>query len=163
MTRPTNITIELDDPAGDDARWCVEPYFAELDERFDDGFDTEIALTADAHECTPPHGAFLIARSGGKPVGCGALKRTGPRVADVKRMRVADAVRGQGLGRRILVAIEQQARSLGFATVRLETNKNLREAQALYRSYGYHKVAPFNQEPHAHFWFRKQLPSAPEQ
>jgi len=41
--------------------------------------------------------------------------------------------------------------------LRLETNKALTEAQALYRSSGYHEVRPFNDEPYAHHWFEKAL------
>lgn len=160
--RDSEITLGLEDPAGDDARWCVEQYFVELDQRFDDGFDAAIALTADAHLCTPPNGAFLVARRHGEPVGCGALKRTSEDVADIKRMWVAETARGQGLGRRILVALEDQARALNYTTVRLETNKNLREAIALYRSDGYREVDPFNDEPHAHHWFQKELTSQPD-
>jgi hypothetical protein len=42
-------------------------------------------------------------------------------------------------------------------TVRLETNRTLTEAIALYRSAGYEEVAPFNDEAYAHHWFEKGL------
>jgi len=41
--------------------------------------------------------------------------------------------------------------------VRLETNQNLTEAIALYRSAGYQEVPAFNAEPYAHHWFEKSL------
>jgi hypothetical protein len=41
--------------------------------------------------------------------------------------------------------------------VRLETNRSLTEAIALYRSSGYVEVPAFNDEPHAHLWFEKRL------
>jgi hypothetical protein len=44
---------------------------------------------------------------------------------------------------------------VGVRTLRLETNRTLEEAQALYRSCGYVEVAPFNDEPYAHHWFEK--------
>ena len=50
------------------------------------------------------------------------------------------------------------ARPRGRA-VRLETNRTLREAIALYRSAGYAEIERFNAEPYAHHWFEKRLPS----
>ena len=47
----------------------------------------------------------------------------------------------------MLEAFEDQARALGITTLRLETNKTLQEAIALYRSAGYRQVAAFNDEP----------------
>ena len=41
--------------------------------------------------------------------------------------------------------------------MRLETNKTLKEAGALYRSAGYDEVEAFNDEPYAHHWFEKRL------
>ncbi len=62
--------------------------------------------------------------------------------AYVKRMWVDDAVRGMGVGRRILVALEQAARDHGAASVTLETNASLTEAIAMYRASGYVEVEP---------------------
>jgi ribosomal protein S18 acetylase RimI-like enzyme len=72
-------------------------------------------------------------------------------------MWVAHSVRGLGFGRRMLVALESQARELGVTTVQLETNRALVEAIRLYRSSGYEEVAPFNAEPYADHWFEKHL------
>jgi ribosomal protein S18 acetylase RimI-like enzyme len=57
----------------------------------------------------------------------------------------------------MLGALEEEAAQLGFRTVRLETNKALREAIELYRAAGYREVDPFNDEPYAHHWFEKRL------
>ena len=93
------------------------------------------------------------------PVGCVALKLHGDKPAEVKRMWVAPAVRGLGLGRRLLAEVEGHARAAGARTVRLETNGSLTEAIALYRAAGYREVAAFNDEPYAHHWFEKTLDS----
>ena len=50
-----------------------------------------------------------------------------------------------------------RARDAGLTKLRLETNRALTEAQALYRAEGYREVAPFNAEPYAHHWFEKRL------
>jgi len=90
-------------------------------------------------------------------VACGVVKAIGPGVGSLKRMWVADSVRGLGIGRRMLDALEVQARQLGLTTLRLETNKALGEAIALYRSAGFREVAPFNDDPYAHHWLEKRL------
>jgi ribosomal protein S18 acetylase RimI-like enzyme len=85
------------------------------------------------------------------------VKTVAPGLGSLKRMWVAEAMRGLGLGRRMLEALEAEARALGLTTVRLETNQTLEEAIRLYRSAGYREVAPFNSDPYAHHWFEKRL------
>lgn len=151
------IVISVEDPTSRDARWCIGQYFAELDRRFEGGFDVSIALSTDPRELAPPMGLLLIARLRGRPVGCGALRFHLKRKPDVKRMWIAQEVRGLGLGRRMLDALEREARRRGATAVRLETNRALKEAISLYRATGYREVAPFNAEPHAHHWFEKRF------
>ena len=72
-------------------------------------------------------------------------------------MWVAPSSRGLGIGKRILLRLEELARRRRLPLLRLETNKALTEAHALYRSSGYREVSPFNDEPYAHHWFEKAL------
>jgi ribosomal protein S18 acetylase RimI-like enzyme len=72
-------------------------------------------------------------------------------------MWVAQSARGLGIGQRILAELEAEAARYGSRVVRLETNRSLTEAIALYRSYGYVEVDAFNHEPYAHHWFEKRL------
>jgi DNA-binding MarR family transcriptional regulator/N-acetylglutamate synthase-like GNAT family acetyltransferase len=157
LLKASGARIERVDPASEGARECVARYFAELAERFEAGFDPGRSLPADDAELRPPKGAFLVASVDGEAVACGAVKAIAPGVGSIKRMWVSDAVRGLGFGRRMLAALEEQARALGLATVRLETNRALREAIQLYRSAGYTEVPAFNDDPYAHHWFEKQL------
>ncbi len=149
--------IERVDPRSPEARSCIERYYAELDRRFPDGFDPGASIPAEDAELTPPAGAFLLATVDGRAVGCGALKTASPGVGSIKRMWVAEDARGLGLGRRILVALEDQARRLGLGTLRLETNRTLSEARRLYAAAGYEEVTPFNDDPYADHWFEKRL------
>lgn len=157
LLRVAGLHIERVDPASPAARWCVAQYFAELDRRFETGFDPAASLPADDYDLVPPHGAFLVASVDGESLGSGAVKAIGPRAGSLKRMWVADSARGLGIGRRMLEALEAQARELGLKTLRLETNKALSEAIALYRSAGFREVAPFNDDPYADYWFEKRL------
>jgi GNAT superfamily N-acetyltransferase len=144
-------------PRRPDARRCLGAYFGELAHRFEDGFDPALSISADDEELTPPAGLFLIATLHAEPVGCGALKFHPGAPAEIKRMWVSPAARGLGIGRRLLAELEDRARAGGVRTVRLETNRTLREAVGLYRAAGYREVAAFNDEPYAHHWFEKTL------
>jgi DNA-binding MarR family transcriptional regulator/GNAT superfamily N-acetyltransferase len=151
------VEIREVDAAGSDARQCLRAYVEELNERWEAGFDPSAGVTAEPHELTPPAGCFLIAYLHGEPVGCGGVKHLPGGPSDIKRMWIAPAARGLGLGRRLLEELEQRVRDSGATTARLETNRVLVEAIGLYRSAGYREVPAFNDEPFAHHWFEKPL------
>jgi DNA-binding MarR family transcriptional regulator/ribosomal protein S18 acetylase RimI-like enzyme len=157
LLRLAGLRIERVSPAGPAARWCVGRYFDELGHRFESGFDPDASLPADDGDLIPPTGMFLVASVDGAAVACGAVKTVATGVGSLKRMWVADTVRGLGVGRRMLEALETEARTLGLTTLRLETNRALQEAIRLYRGAGYREVAPFNADPYAHHWFEKTL------
>jgi GNAT superfamily N-acetyltransferase/DNA-binding MarR family transcriptional regulator len=154
------IQIEEADPRHPDARHCFQAYFAELAERFDEGFDPDRSISAADHELTAPEGMLLVARLHGDPVGCGALKFHADAPAEIKRMWVHPGARGLGLGVRLLAELESRAIDRGVRVLRLETNRNLIEAIQLYRSAGYQQVPAFNDEPYADYWLEKTLPSS---
>jgi GNAT superfamily N-acetyltransferase/DNA-binding MarR family transcriptional regulator len=145
------------DPAHPDARSCIRSYFAELDRRSDSGFDPAAGIPAEPHELRPPAGVLLVAYLRSEPIGCGAVKHHDDAPSEIKRMWVAESARGLGLGRRLLSELETWAARRGAGTLRLETNRALTEAIALYRSAGYLEVPAFNDEPFAHHWFEKTL------
>lgn len=151
------VAIDVEAPTSPAARWCLDEYFRELDQRFEGGFDPARSISADADELTPPAGVFVVARIHGQPIGCGALKTSDRGVGEIKRMWVAGSARGLGIGRQILEALESHAWAFGLSVLHLETNRALKEAQSLYCKYGYQEVEPFNDEPYAHHWFEKKL------
>jgi DNA-binding MarR family transcriptional regulator len=138
------VEIARTEQSSPDAQYCLREYYAELDARFEGGFELERSLPTD-------DAVFLVARLRGEPVGCGAIK-----VAQsyLKRMWIAPSARGLGLGRRMLTELEGLSET-GIS--RLEPNRALTEAIALYRAAGYVEVEPFNDEPYAHHWFEKRL------
>ena len=152
------VRIDILDPEDRAAAYCLGEYYAELGRRFDDGWDHAISIAATPEQLREPAGLFVVASLHGSPIGSGALKFNGEEPAELKRMWVAPSARGLGLGRRLLSELEQLAASRGVRVVRLETNRNLTEAIALYRSAGYREVPRFNDEPYAHHWFEKRLP-----
>ena len=151
------VEVAPEDPRHEDARACLNAYFAEIHERFENGYDPGAGIYLAPEDMEPPLGLLLLARLDGEAIGCGVLWFHGREVADAKRMWVAPSARGLGVGRRLLAELERHARTSGVTTLRLETNRSLTEAIALYRVSGFTEVEPFNDEPHAHHWFAKPL------
>jgi GNAT superfamily N-acetyltransferase len=108
-------------------------------------------------ELVPPRGAFLVARLDGRAVGCGAVRKLDENTAEVKRMWIEPDVRGRGVGRRLLAALEEVAIELDCRVLRLDTSAHLTEALALYRSSGYHEIPAYNDNLYAEHWFEKHL------
>jgi DNA-binding MarR family transcriptional regulator/GNAT superfamily N-acetyltransferase len=157
LMQASAVEIAVESPDSPDALWCLGEYFKELAKRLESGFDPNKSISANADELRPPVGVFEVARLGGQPIGCGALKIKDDKTGEIKRMWVHTDARGLGVGRLILDALEEKARGLSLRGLRLETNRALKEAQALYRNRGYVEVPPFNDEPYAHHWFEKAL------
>jgi putative acetyltransferase len=97
----------------------------------------------DPEEVADGRGAFLVAYIGGQPVGCGAVRRIDPAVAEVKRMYVAPEARGRGVGRQVLLQLEAEARRLGATRLVLETGPRQPEALALYSRAGFVEIPNF--------------------
>lgn len=105
---------------------------------------------------TPPHGIFLLAYDDtGAPVACGGWRaqdangegnRDGD--AELKRMYVIEQTRRRGLARRILAALEEDARAAGRIRMVLETGIKQPEAIALYTSSGYEPCEKFGYYRH---------------
>jgi DNA-binding MarR family transcriptional regulator len=157
LMQASAVRIDVEPPTSADGRWCLNAFYQDLAGRFDTGFDPAKSRSVSAEELVPPAGALVVARLDGRPVGCGALRTKGGDVGEIKHLWVDSTARGLGIGRRILDKLETLAREFGLHTVRLDTNRALTEAQALYRASGYREVAPFNDEPYAHHWFEKSV------
>lgn len=125
-----------------DARHLIEALNAELSARYpEDG--TACHFRLDADEVTPGRGAFLVARADGAAIGCGAVRLIDAATAEIKRMYVEPGARGQGIARRLLEALEAEARTLGARRVLLETGPRQPEAIALYSRAGYAATGAF--------------------
>jgi GNAT superfamily N-acetyltransferase len=135
----------------------VEAMVTEMEELYDLPAGTGLGLSAPPADFSPPGGAFLVVYEEGKPVAGGGIKRDEDGVAEIKRMYVAPGARRRGLGRRLLDALEEEARSLGYARIRLDTGARQPEARAMYERAGYHAVDDYNGNPQASFWGEKVL------
>jgi GNAT superfamily N-acetyltransferase len=151
------IVFEVVDPDSAAAREAVQRYFDELDARFEDGFDPGEVTEDDLAELRRPCGAFLVALRAGTPVAGGGVRAYDGQ-AEIKRMWVSPTCRGVGLGRRLLQALEDEARVLGHTRVRLDTRGDvLTEAVAMYEKAGYVSIERYNDNPYATHFFAKLL------
>ena len=122
----------------DVSRALIASLNAELTGAYPEPGATHFGL--DPAEVTEGRGAFLVIYQEGNPVGCGAVRLVDPETAELKRMYVSPAVRGRGLGRRLVAALETEARALGVQRLVLETGIRQGAALALYRATGFHPI-----------------------
>lgn len=137
------VEIRPEDIASDVAAAMIEALNAELTERYPEDGATHFSLDPD--EVGSGRGAFLVAFAGAEPIGCGAVRRLDSSTAEIKRMYVAPAARGSGVGRRMLDALIEQARQLGVSRVVLETGHRQQEAIALYEGSGFERIPAFGE------------------
>jgi GNAT superfamily N-acetyltransferase len=100
-------------------------------------------LELPAEDVDTSRGRFMVVWLNGSPAGCGAIRLRDSDRAELKRMYVVPAARGQGVSKAILTALEREAASLGAATVVLETGDKQLAALGLYESSGYRRIPCF--------------------
>jgi len=102
---------------------------------------------------------FFVTWHEGRPAGCGGVKLFGREYAEVKRMYVRPALRGQGLGRAMLGHLAAFARARQVRVLRLETGIYQTEAIGLYEAAGFHRRPPFGdyREDPLSVYFEKAL------
>jgi putative acetyltransferase len=109
------------------------------------GFDLELAGLPGAY--ARPRGRLILARIVGEPAGCVAMRALGEHDAEMKRLYIRSPYRGMGLGRVLAECVIDEARSLGYRTLKLDTLPGMAEAQRLYRALGFVDAAPYNDNP----------------
>ena len=135
---PATITIAPADVTAEVSRALIGSLNDELRGVYSEPGATHFRL--DPEEVTGGRGTFLIVYRDGAPVGCGALRLLDAETAELKRMYVAPTVRGTGLGRRLVTALEAEARALGVRRLVLETGVRQAAALALYRATGFRPI-----------------------
>lgn len=115
------------------------------------------APSATATDMSPPGGTFVVLFDDGRAVAGGGIKRLDDEACEIKRMYVVPEMRGRGLAGQLLVALEDEARRLGYRIARLDTGPRQPHAQRLYENAGYRPIHNFNANPFASFWGEKPL------
>jgi len=110
------------------------------------GFDEELDSLPGKY--SPPNGSLILAYFRGSAAACAALRYVSDDICELKRVFVRDAFRGSGLGREIVLRMIDEARSMGYGYMRLDTLPSMTAAQKLYRSLGFHEIEPYIYNPH---------------
>ncbi|WP_374449201.1 GNAT family N-acetyltransferase [Stella sp.] len=110
-------------------------------------YPPESSYLIDPDQLARPEVRFFVARIDGAAVGCGAVVIRGGGFGELKRIFVADAARGRGVGQRLLSVLETAARAEGVHTLQLETGPLSHPALALYHRNGYRERGPFADYP----------------
>ncbi|MEO0542279.1 MAG: GNAT family N-acetyltransferase [Pseudomonadota bacterium] len=149
------ITIQKDDLSG--------PEIASLLQRHLDHMHSitpaESVYALDIDGLRVPEITFWAAWDGDDLVGCVALKDHGDGLGEIKSMHTLAERRGQGIARKLLETLMDEARSRRMERLSLETGRteHFRPAQELYRRYGFGETGPFadyGDDPHSYFMTR---------
>lgn len=143
-----NFSFQLAESAAQfaEARRLFEAYAASLN--FDlcfQGFAKELDTITEQYSA--PTGALWLAYDGEKAIGCVGVREWGAATAELKRMYVEPAYRGQQVGAQLLEWSVASARQLGYQTLRLDTVETMEKAIALYRAFGFEEIAPYRENP----------------
>jgi GNAT superfamily N-acetyltransferase len=132
------ITVRREELSSPHALKLITALNAELSAQYPEQGATHFGLDVD--DVKPGRGAFLVAYDGTAPVGCGAVRLLDPGTAELKRMYVAPSLRGRGIGRQLVLALETEARQLGARRLVLETGIRQDSALALYERCGFERI-----------------------
>jgi GNAT superfamily N-acetyltransferase len=109
-------------------------------------FDVEAMVESDLSDPDkfhPPDGRFYLAEYGDAVAGVGCLKKLNEGIGEIQRMYVLPSFRGKGVGRAIVAVLIDDARSIGYRQLRLESLEFLEAAHSLYRSFGFREIDPY--------------------
>jgi GNAT superfamily N-acetyltransferase len=152
------VDIRRSTLASPEAARLIAALNAELTEMFPEPGATHFSLGE--AQVVAGGGAFLVAFLDNAAVGCGAVRRLDETTAEIKRMYVDPSLRGRGIGRALVEALEHEARLAGVTTVVLETGTRLASAIKLYETMGYARIPLFGEylgSPNTSLCFGKSL------
>ena len=117
----------------------INEYFDEKD------FEEELASLPGKY--AKPNGRLLLALWENEPAGCVALRKIDSQTCEMKRMFVYTKFHGKGIGRKLAEYLVNEARNIGYRTIKLDTSFRQIEAQKLYQSLGFKLTKPYYELP----------------
>jgi|SRR5579862_1239802 len=113
-------------------------------------FEHELATLPGLY--APPEGRLLLAIQEGatgaeEPFGCAALRKFEQDTCELKRLYVRPSFRGQGAGRELVKVLIEEARSIGYRRMLLDTLPSMLEAHKIYRMLGFREIPAYQKKP----------------
>jgi putative acetyltransferase len=129
---------------------CVRDLWREYWESFGlpldfQGFAQELANLPGAYAAEG--GVILLALHLNEPVGAIALRRLDAVSGEVKRLYLRPDFRGRGWGKRLLQAIIDQARALGYQRLFADTLPVMADALSMYERIGFARIPAYSDAP----------------
>ena len=90
---------------------------------------------------------LFLAKLDSVPVGACGLKKFSKTECELKRLFCRPAGRGYGLGRKLTIACINEGRAQGYRRVLLDTNRDLKAANAIYEELGFKDVGKYYENP----------------
>jgi GNAT superfamily N-acetyltransferase len=137
------LDVRREELSSSTAMTLISALNAELKSLYPEEGATHFRL--DPAEVAEGAGAFMVAYLDGVPVGCGAVRLLDATTAELKRMYVTPATRGEGDGRAVVAALEAEARSIGARRLLLETGIRQTAALRLYARCGFCHIEPYGE------------------
>jgi len=110
-------------------------------------FEKEVAELPGKY--APPSGRLYLAYLDNKLAGCIAMRALDDDICEMKRLFVRDGFRGAHIGVRLIEQLIDDARSEGYARMRLDTfPPKMGKAVSLYESHGFQPIPPYYNNPH---------------
>ncbi|MEM7209666.1 MAG: GNAT family N-acetyltransferase [Pseudomonadota bacterium] len=123
-------------------------------------FDLDAMVDSDVRDESkfhPPSGRFYLVTCNDKICGIGCLKKIDDGIAEIQRMYVTPESRGMGIGRAIANQLINDAKSVGYQRLKLESLRFLEAAHSLYRSLGFKEINPYADNSMKSFQAEDQL------
>lgn len=116
------------------------------------GFEDEVDTLPGKY--APPEGRLYIVKSAEGYSGCIALRKIDEGICEMKRLFLKEELRGKGIGNILVTRIIQDAKDIGYKTMRLDTIKEkMPKAVAIYTKHGFIEIEPYYQNPNPHTLF----------
>jgi len=111
------------------------------------GFEEELRTLPGKYAM--PDGRLLLAFADGRPAGCIAMRKLEDRICEMKRLYLRAEARGLGLGTMLVEKLIEDARTLGYQKMRLDTHPpKMGKAVSIYESHGFYPISPYYVNPH---------------
>lgn len=119
---------------------------ARASDEFNVSFDINAVLKQDLkkiHQFMPPEGCLLLGEYEANLAGCVGLREIDDETGEIKRMYVRPEYRRKGVGRRLLEALIQEARQVGYSKLKLDSATFAKQAIVFYRQMGFRDIEPY--------------------